>query len=102
MLPYCEELIENERIVGRFGMGSNELIDDESWFQDPESLSDLELTKAISSLTFRIEQQKSLNDQAKKDLDILALAKQTLDLDVGFFLADLITEELDVIDDVGD
>lgn len=97
MFPLCDELLENERIIGRIvpvddlkDVGKD---DDESWFKDPTKLSTFELFQAISSLQMRLEKQKKINDRTKEDIGILSLAKNSLDLEIGFKLVELIAEE---------
>lgn len=97
LFPLCDELLENEKIIGRIvpvdNLKSDEKDDDESWFKDPTTLSTFELFQAISSLQMRLEKQRKINDRTKEDIDVLSLAKSSLDLEIGFKLVELINEE---------
>ena len=97
IFPLCNELLENERIIGRIvpkdDLKDFEKDDDESWFKDPTKLSTFELFQAISSLQMRLDKQRKINDRTKEDIGILSLAKSSLDLEIGFKLVELIAEE---------
>lgn len=97
MLPQCNELLENERMFGRIVSNDeskdNEGFDDENWFKDPEKLNTFELFKEISKLSMRLEKQKKLNARSQADIELLGLAKKSLDLELGFKLVELISEE---------
>ena len=41
----------------------------------------------------RLEKQRKINDRTKEDIDVLSLAKSSLDLEIGFKLVELINEE---------
>jgi hypothetical protein len=95
MWSSCTEMLKNERILGRVVPNDDdaEFLDNEGWFQDPKDLTSFELFQAITQLSFRIDRQKRVNETAQTDLDVLTLARDSLNLEVGFKVVELITEE---------
>jgi hypothetical protein len=93
----CKRLLENEHIVGRIASGRDarkEAADaGENWRRDPESMSNAELFRARVDLQRRIEEQKALNEQSRNELDILQLAGETIELEVGCMFTQLEVEE---------
>jgi hypothetical protein len=97
LLKTCEHLLENERVVGRIASERSTRGADadktESWLRDPESMSNADLFRARGDLQQRIEQQKTLNEQGRNELDILQLAAETVELEVGCMFTQLEIEE---------
>jgi hypothetical protein len=97
MRSVCGEMLNNERILGRVvpdeDGGDLSQLNGGDWFKDPSEMSGYELFQAISKLACRIERQKKLIECAKEDLEILTLAKDHVNLDVGFKIVELIKEE---------
>lgn len=99
MYSSCASLLENERIIGRVvpwdkDDEANDVPENEdSWFKDPTKLTSFELFQEMSKLSIKIEKQRKLNERAASDVEILTLAKSSLDLELGFKLVALITEE---------
>jgi hypothetical protein len=93
----CKRLLENERIVGRIASERDTPKPGpeaaESWRGDPESMSNADLFRARVALQKRIEQQKALNEQSKNELNILELASETIELEVGCMFTQLEIEE---------
>ena len=99
MYGACQSLLENERVLGRVipwdedeeaqDMPENE----DDWFRDPTTLTSFELFQEMSKLSIKINKQKKLNERAASDVEILTLAKSSLDLELGFKLVALIAEE---------
>jgi len=93
--PFCRQLLDNERIIGRIvdpeidGFYEN----DSNWFKDPKNLTSFEIFQETSKLLSRIRNLKKVNTQAKDDLELLKLAKGTLDLDIGYRVVELIMKE---------
>ena len=97
--PLCDALLENERLIDRaipldeLKEPSESETDGESWYKDPTQLSSFELFQAISNLQMKIDKQKKINDRSQGDIEILSLAKNSLDLEIGYKLFELITLE---------
>jgi hypothetical protein len=56
-------------------------------------MSNAELFRARIDLKQRIEQQRILNEQGRNELDILQLAGETIELEVGCMFTQLEIEE---------
>jgi hypothetical protein len=92
----CKALLENERVVGRVGTQRSRKgasAKAETWLRDPVAMSDDELFRARVDLEQRIQQQKELNEQSRGEVEILCLASETVELEVGCMFTQLEIEE---------
>lgn len=103
MMDACAELLENDRIIGRIlppeGNTNNEIpVKETDWFEDPTEMSTVELSKAISKLQLRIKTQKNINERESSDIELLTLARNQLDMDLGWKFFELQAEEEQMLD----
>ena len=91
MIPVCSELIENDRLVGRIPQeGEKETKRKRTFNQedieikDPRRMSSFELFKESSMLAIFVQKLKEQNEKARDSLEILKLAAEALDLDIGY------------------
>jgi hypothetical protein len=93
----CGLLLENERVIGRIagdrGAQKGGADQADAWRCDPAAMSNADLFRARVDLQRKIEQQKALNEQGRNELDILQLAAETIELEVGCMFTQLEIEE---------
>jgi hypothetical protein len=63
------------------------------WRKDPEMLTDEELMVACVELEALIQKQRTENDQAREELEILGPAVRRLDIEKQFVYIELMSEE---------
>ena len=103
MTDACAELLENDRIIGRIlpadkSKGNEVPTKETDWFEDPTNMSTLDLSKAISKLQLRIKAQKTINERESSDIELLTLARNQLDMGMGWKLFELQAEEEQMLD----
>lgn len=91
MIPVCSELIENDRILGRVPQEERKETKMEINYnqesveiKDPHKMSSFEIFKESSILAIFVQKLKEQNEKARDSLEILKLAAEALDLDIGY------------------
>jgi hypothetical protein len=101
MLPACQQLLENERILKCIvnekeapGAGSARAKHD-----TPEEMTNVELFQAISALRAKIEEQRNVNESGRSDVEILIHARDRYEFEFAFQMLDLKRKEITAYDD---
>lgn len=120
MMPFCEELNENARIVGReesVSTASNEITETEikdekeistnlsdppelgeNWRVDPKNLQNDEILNEILKLEAAFENQRKINQEMRSEIELIRLAAKRMELEKNGLYLELKNKETGMTD----